>query len=256
MNECPTNHPTLPSLFDPDIPDMPALWAVLEGRHWGKAWVDDAQTPSQCVLRTDACLTFASRSISQAFLSAAIAQARHVGPVWLIRPFETHPDLYGPKPTGVTERLAFSEYDSNSAQLADLRQRVPDGHHIQRIDWALLKRCQWRADMEFFCGSAENFLTNDLGLCMMRGDEIIVEAYASSLGCTHAEIGAVTREPYRGRGYAPVACAHLIAVVEQRGYHAYWSCDNDNGASIRVAEKLGFQQQRPYLVLEYDPISS
>jgi RimJ/RimL family protein N-acetyltransferase len=253
MNDCPTNHPTLPSLFDPDIPDMPALWAVLEGRHRGIAWADDAQTPSQCVLRTDACLTFSSRSISRAFLSSALGQARRVGPVWLIWSSETLPDLRGSKPTGVTKRLAFSEYDPNSTRLADLRRRVPDGHHIRRIDWALLQRCQWRSDMEFFCGSVENFLTNDLGLCMMRGDEIIVEAYASSLGRTHAEIGAVTREPYRGRGYAPVTCAHLIAALEGRGYHAYWSCDSDNTASIRVAEKIGFQQQKPYLVLEYDP---
>lgn len=252
MNACPTDHPTLPSLFDPDIPDMPALWAVLEGRHRGTAWVDDAQTPSQCVLRTDACLTFSSRGISHAFLSAAIAQARSVGAVWLIWPSETLPGLRGSNPTGVTKRLAFSEYDPNSPELADLRQRVPDGYHIRRIDWALLQRCQWRADMEFFCGSVENFLAHNLGLCLMHGDEIIVEAYASSLGRTHGEIGAVTREPYRGRGYAPMICAQLIAALEQRGYHAYWSCDSDNLASIRVAQKLGFQQEKPYLVLEYD----
>jgi RimJ/RimL family protein N-acetyltransferase len=253
MDECPTNHPSLPTLFDPDIPDRPVLWAVLKGRHAGRAWVDDAQAPSQCVLRTDANLTFSSRSVSIAFLDRAIAQARRVGPVWLIWSSDMHPQLHRSKPARVTERLAFSEYDANSPELTDLRQRVPDGYQIRRIDRALLQRCEWRSDMEFFCGSLENFLAHNLGLCMMHGDEIIVEAYASSLGLTHSEIGAVTRKAYRGRGYAPVTCAHLIAALERRGYHAYWSCDSDNVASIRVAQKLGFRHQEPYDVLEYNP---
>ena len=36
MIECPINHPALPGLFDPQIPNNPALWAVLEGRHAGR----------------------------------------------------------------------------------------------------------------------------------------------------------------------------------------------------------------------------
>jgi RimJ/RimL family protein N-acetyltransferase len=85
----------------------------------------------------------------------------------------------------------------------------------------------------------------------MHGDEIVVEAYASSLGRTQAEIGAVTREAHRGRGYAPVACAFLVEILEQCGYRAYWSCDSDNVASIRVAQKLGFRHKQAYKVFEY-----
>ena len=59
-----------------------------------------------------------------------------------------------------------------------------------------------------------------MGLCLMQGNEIIVEAYASSFGHVTAEIGAVTHEAYRGKGYAPITCAYLIEACEQRGYHA------------------------------------
>jgi RimJ/RimL family protein N-acetyltransferase len=86
---------------------------------------------------------------------------------------------------------------------------------------------------------------------MMRGNEIIVESYVSSFGETQADIGAVTREAYRGHGYAPIACAYLIQACEQRGYQAYWSCDAENEASIRVAQKLGVRQERAYQILEY-----
>lgn len=94
-----------------------------------------------------------------------------------------------------------------------------------------------------------------MGLCLMQGDEIIVEAYVSSFGDRTAEIGAVTREAYRGRGYASIACAYLIEACEQRGYQPYWSCDADNLASIQVARKLGFRHEQAYQILEYSPLS-
>ena len=33
MQECPLDHPALPSLFDPKVPDNPVLWSVLKGCH-------------------------------------------------------------------------------------------------------------------------------------------------------------------------------------------------------------------------------
>jgi GNAT superfamily N-acetyltransferase len=256
MHACPTDHPALPLLFDPAVPDNPVLWAVLKGRHAGTAWVDDLHNPSQCVLRTDASLTFASRQIGQAFLEAALAQARRIGSVWLVWSPLMSSQLRAPEASATTKRFEFFDCDPRSRELADLRGRVPDGFEIRPIDRALLERCAWREDMEFFCGSLDNFLVHGLGLCMMHGAEIIVEAYASSLGEMQAEIGAITRAAYRGWGYALIACAHLIQVCDRRGYQPYWSCDVDNLASIRVAQKLGFRQQKAYQILEYSALTS
>ena len=106
--------------------------------------------------------------------------------------------------------------------------------------------------MEFYAGSLENFLRHGIGLCMMKGEEIIVETYASALGKLRAEIGAITMEKYRGRGYASIACSYLIQECEQRGYQAYWSCDADHIASIQAARKLGFRKERAYSIFEYE----
>jgi len=233
------------------IPDHPALWAVLKGRHTGRAVVDDVEHPALCVLRTDATLTYGSRQISQAFLREAMARFQKIGPIWLIWQPAFSPHNFTPQADQIIERLEFYDYDPHAAVLAELRRRLPAGFLIRPIDRQLIERCEWRSDMEFYCGNLDNFLLNGLGLCMMHGGEIIVEAYVSSFGDTQAEIGAVTRAPYRGHGYAPIACAYLIQACEQRGYHAYWSCDTDNLASVRVARKLGFRQERAYQVLEY-----
>ena len=233
------------------IPDHPALWAVLKGRHTGCVIVDDAEHPTQCVLRTDAALTYSSRKIGQAFLHEAIVHFQKVGPIWLIWQPAMSARVVAPQADQIVERLEFYDYDLHSAVLTELRQSLPAGFELRPIDRQLLERCEWRSDMEFYCGSLDNFLVNGLGLCLMQGDEVIVEVYVSSFGDTHAEIGAVTREARRGRGYAPITCAYLIEVCEQRGYHAYWSCDVDNPASARVARKLGFRQEKAYQVLEY-----
>jgi RimJ/RimL family protein N-acetyltransferase len=254
MHHVPGDHAALPRLFDPAIPNKPALWAVLEGRHTGSALVDRAGSPSQCVLRTDAILTYASRRIGQAFLHEAIAHFRQTGSVWLVRPGETPAQPPAPRPARTIPRLEFRDCDPQAPALAGLRRRLPHGFDIRPIDRELLQRCAWRSDMEFYAGSLEGFLRHGMGLALMRGDEIVTEAYASALGAGTAEIGAITWEAHRGRGYAPIACAHLIQACARRGLRAYWSCDAGHQASIRLARKLGFRQEGAYHILEYEPL--
>jgi RimJ/RimL family protein N-acetyltransferase len=227
------------------------LWAVLNGRHAGRAWVDDLADPSQCVVRTDAVLTFVSQESNQRFFDAAIAAARQTRKMWLVWNPALAARLRAPEGAVIGDRLEFDDCDPNSPRLTALRRRLPEGFTLRAIDRELLERCEWRSDMEFFCGSLDNFLTHGIGLCLVRGDDVIVEAYASSLGQTRAEIGAITRKTYRGQGLAPTACAFLIQECERRGYRPIWSCDADNTASIRVAQKLGFQTETAYQVLEY-----
>lgn len=255
MHACSTDHPALQRLFERTLPNNPVLWAVLRGCHAGTAWVDDVHYPTQCLLRTDAVLTFVSPQTGQSFFDAALAHARRTAEVWLVWSPELYPRLRAPEAAGVAARLEFYDCDPRSPELTALRRRLPEGCEIRPIDRDLLAGCEWGPEMAFYCGSLDNFLAHDVGLCLMRGDDIIVEAYASSLGRTQAEIGAITREAYRGRGYAPIACAYLIQILEQRGYRPYWSCDVDNPASIRVAQKLGFRGEKAYQILEYSALS-
>jgi hypothetical protein len=167
MIECPVNHPALPALFDPSVPDHPALWAVLRGCHTGRAMVNNVEYPTQCVLRTDAALTYSSRQIQQAFLHQAIAHLKKVSPIWLIWQPAVSARVVPPQANQIVERLGFYDYDPHSAVLADLRRRLPAGLELVPIDRQLIERCEWRSDMEFYCGSLDNFLANGLGLCMM-----------------------------------------------------------------------------------------
>lgn len=254
MHVVPTNDPVLHRLFEDNLPNSPALWAVLKGVHTGKAVVDLQRNPSQCVLRTDAALTYFSDQTSPTFLDKAIKYFRRAGSVWLVWPPSSTlkpPEIEDAK---VIDRFEFYGYDPSSDGLEKLRKQLPTGHEMRTIRAELLGRCEWRDEMEYYAGSFNNFLKHGIGLCMLHENEIIVEAYASALGKTRAEIGALTHKDFRGRGYAPIACSYLIEVCEWRGYQAYWSCDADHTASIRVAQKLGFQHERAYQIFEYESL--
>ncbi len=251
MYNFPANASILHDLFDPYLPNSSALWAVLKGNYVGEALVDSTSTPSQCVLRTNAALTYYSFQTEQVFLNEAVAHFKEIDQVWLVWPHQT--DLHPPQAdlAEIVSRLEFYGTDADSDTLRNLRRQLPDGFVIRRIDQRLIERCEWCAEMEFYAGSLENFLSHGIGICMLQGNDIVVEAYASSLGKTRAEIGAITHEKFRGHGYAPIACAFLIEACEKLGYQAYWSCDEGHTASIRVARKLGFRYETPYLIYEY-----
>jgi RimJ/RimL family protein N-acetyltransferase len=251
MIECPTDLPALPGLFDPHIPNNPSLWAVFSGRHTGQALVDDLQQPTQCLVHTGALLTYASRQMSQDFLTMAIEQFQRSDPVWLIR---SKADPPAPPADRVAPRLEFYAINPRTPSLSALRASLPEEFEPHPIDQALLERCLWRDDMAFYAGSLEKFFRHGIGMCLMYGDEIIVEAYASALGSPYAEIGAITHEPYRGRGYATITVAFLVEALEKLGFQAYWSCDSDNLASARVARKLGFTIEKSYEIWEYPVI--
>lgn len=253
MIEISVNHPALKRLFDSNVPNSPALWAVLLGRHTGKVVVDSRQKPTQCVLRTDAALTYFSPKTQQAFLDESIEYFRLTGSIWLVWPAPCSLEPPSLEAAHLAHRVAFGDNDQNLDILSGWRQRLPVDFQIHPIDRTTLERCEWRDEMAFYCSSLENFLVNGIGLVMMRGDEIIAEAYASSLGKSRAEIGAITHEIYRGHCYAPIICAYLIEGCRSRGFQAYWSCDIDNPASIRVAQKLCLQQCYTYKIYEYEP---
>ena len=135
MIECPTSHPGLPALFNPFVPNNPSLWAVFLERQAGRALVDSLTNPTQCLLRTEARLTYASYRVSQSFLADAIDYFRHIGIVWLIRSLGDPPAPGGYRSN---PRLEFFDYDPQSPILADYRKRLPASFEVRAIDRNLL----------------------------------------------------------------------------------------------------------------------
>ena len=81
---------------------------------------------------------------------------------------------------------------------------------------------------------------------------LVAIAHTSALTPRHADIGVATLGGWRGRGFATAAAALVAERVQARGRTPVWSTGEDNVASQRVAQKLGFAEvgRRMYVIVE------
>jgi GNAT superfamily N-acetyltransferase len=237
-------------LFDRDMPNSPMIFSTLDGRTPGRAYVDDIDDPTACVVGLDFLnLAFLGGHIEQEWLHKAVARLWEERAILLSWSPQTAKHLEPPFP--VTEVVARYEFFDRLPGQSALPVPVPVGTHLRRVDEALLGRCLWRDLITSAYGTQDRFLQHGMGLCLMSRHEICSEAYAVFFGGGRVEIGAITQEKYRRRGYAHVTCQHLIRLCEARGFATYWSCEQDNVASMATARKLGYQVQRAYQWLYY-----
>ncbi len=234
-------------LFKPDIPNRALLYSVLEGQNKAVVVVDDMENPSSCALRTMAFgFTFFATQDTR-FLAEAITALRQEGGLEVIVPqATTEVEL----PADVDARIQRIEFLDREVVDSDL-PALPSGTQIRPIDDELFERCEWRNEFNGTCNSPEAFCNGAPGICLMRGDDILCEAYAAWWGSGIAEIGAVTAEQHRRQGYGALTCEHLARSCESLGVRTSWTCDDDNAGSVAVARRLGFRAERPYELLVY-----
>lgn len=114
-------------------------------------------------------------------------------------------------------------------------------------------------DPEFSARNADvpaHIFERGLGFVLMHGDLSVAEAFAGTEAEMEAdnviEVGVGTHPDYRTRGYATCVCAHLIRACHQQGYaRTYWNTNAANTASIALARKLGYTDERPYRLLAW-----
>jgi GNAT superfamily N-acetyltransferase len=103
-------------------------------------------------------------------------------------------------------------------------------------------------------GSRDGLLDEGVAAGAVVDDRLVALACTTALTERRADLGIVTREEWRGQGLA-TACAALVADgVHRTGRVPVWSTGEDNHASLRVAQKLGFREvgRRAYLIPAHD----
>ena len=129
------------------------------------------------------------------------------------------------------------------------RSRLPHGATLARIDGALAERVD-RELNEHISANWGDYATFDVfgdGQALLLDGQITCAAYTCGASRRQANVGIVTAEAYRGRGLATLTCSALIDRLTARGLQPTWCCDTINTASGRLAEKLGFVEDTPYL---------
>ncbi len=252
MLELPQTHfDRVTHLFDPAQTNSTMIFSTLAGRTLGRAFVDDLDHPTNCLLVMNfQGMSFTHVTVDQAWLNATVAELR--GQIDFFLNWSPEMAAQLTPPPDYKRSYMGHEFMTYRAQ-GELA--LPPGRRIQRMDAALFDRCTWRDLMLSAFGTPEHFLAHGFGVCVMDGDAICSEAYAVFLGAGKFELGIVTNEQYRRQNNAYLACKALLQLVEATGYLPHWSYFEDNAGSAATARKLGFGDQRDYVWWYYPQVT-
>jgi RimJ/RimL family protein N-acetyltransferase len=241
-------------LFDTSQPLAIRCFAVLDGSIHGQIWTDDPTQPTWAAVQEAAFGTlFLGGQPSARVVHALIANLRQADDVALaLWPDHPYLRLLPPAPDFDGWELEFT----NGALPVDidLSLSVPEGCKLQPIDTMWFERCRYRDYYAAYFGSAERTLAQGFGFCLVRGQELLAEAFAADAALGMIEIGTITGEAYQRQGYGALTCARLIQECNVRGYRTYWNCAKDNQASAGLARRLGYQIEREFRYLVWSPV--
>ena len=116
-------------------------------------------------------------------------------------------------------------------------------------DLELLESMPGAADTSGF-GSLQVLLEEGFVACAIVSGQIVSMAHTYARTAHHADIGVHTLEGWRGRGFATAAASTVARCIQAAGQTPVWSTGQDNWASLRVAQKLGFVEcsRRTYVI--------
>ena len=96
----------------------------------------------------------------------------------------------------------------------------------------------------------EAMLTEGIAAGALVDGNIVAIAHTYAETYLHADIGVSTVEAWRKNGFATAAASLVAQEIQAKGKVPVWSCGEDNIASLRVAQKLGFTEvgRRTYII--------
>ena len=98
--------------------------------------------------------------------------------------------------------------------------------------------------------NARDLLSEGFVACAIVSGSIVATALTSARTDLYGEVGVFTKEEWRRRGFSTAAASIVAQRIQEAGQTAVWSAGEDNAASLRVAEKLGFNEvsRRTYVI--------
>jgi GNAT superfamily N-acetyltransferase len=239
--------PPIKAMLTPDEPAGLRMLGVLDGILPGAIFVDRFPDPTWAVVQEAEYGTiYLGGFIDRQELGDLIDRLRNTGDVLLgMWPEDGRWNLVPPGADYEGQVLDFYERPFGTG-LDDFLVAIPAGCEIRQVDVDLFERSRDRVEHIRSFGSLENTLNNLLGFYLMRDDEILCEALAGPMIRGIREIGVVTYEGHRRKGYGTVTCAYLVQACENTGLQTYWNCNKSNTASAALARSLGYRVEKEY----------
>ncbi|HFI0435906.1 TPA: GNAT family N-acetyltransferase [Streptococcus suis] len=228
------------------------IWTCLEGR-MGQIHVDNTQSPQSV-------LALYGRQSFFGFLAgkpnADLLKICEGKDIILVPQNQAWSDLiegtYGDRIRSFTRYATKKDTSFDLGHLQKLIDALPEEFDLKVIDRNLYDAClveEWSRDLVGNYADVEQFLDLGLGYVILHKEQVVsgASSYASYLGGIEIEVD--TRGDYRGLGLATVCAAQLILACLDRNLYPSW--DAHTLTSLKLAEKMGYQLDKPYQAFEW-----
>lgn len=225
------------------------IQAAFEGKNPARVFVDDADHPTAALMcrSYDFFVAGNTETPLNEFIKAAPAEVFQpfygfaVGDPWKDTLLQLHPQL---------EIIPRVNYRWEGGTVINWRDALPTGVEIYPFDAALAARAEKEFPFaQIFWGSTEAFLQHGFGFCLLEQGEVASIVYACAVSDTEASVGVDTMEKYQQRGYATLVCSAFVEHCLLHNLLPTWDADGFNAASIKLAQKLGLVEKRPFYEL-------
>ena len=142
---------------------------------------------------------------------------------------------------GVIKRALLSHKSLDIEHLKSLREQLPSGYTLERMNLETIRRLDKRSSMHIltFFGSSKEFYERGIAYCIKYNGKVVSMASTFTPFTEVFDIQVDTfEENHRRKGLATVASAALIIHALEYGLTPYWDAENE--ASIHLALKLGY----------------
>lgn len=242
------------------------LAAVLAGNSRARVFVDQRATPTAVCLwdqanngfylagdARNAPFTASLRALLAAEIAPRLRRRRPAFHVRVLAPAwgPLLPALF-PEAAWTQGRYVLLAHPQPGAGAAPAS--LPAGSTLRRVDRAFFDQSSYTnlalvtREVQQMWPCRDRFLTAGYGVAVVTGARVVSLCTTEYVSHDRCGLGVQTIPAARNQGCATHAATAVVHHCHQAGHTPHWTCDVENGASRRVAAKVGFEPVEAYPV--------
>jgi GNAT superfamily N-acetyltransferase len=238
---------------------------VIEGKTPGQVFVDDDSNPTTAFIWDESSKFFLAGHEGNGEFNTALNSliTEEIYPEAIRRKiwgFVLHfyPETWENKIETVLKNKRpmkdYRRYYTLNRVKVDWKKKIRPASSVVRVDDKFLSRTRLKnidkvtSEIKKMWGSIDNFIMNGFGFCLLQGETIACWCLSEFNSGKRCEIGIETDEEHRKRGYATLTASAFLDHCVSNNISPGWHCWESNLSSIRLAEKIGFENPLKYPV--------
>lgn len=225
---------------------FPIIDSVISGSQQGEIYVDDS---AFFILHKSGFGFFGGKKNPQEFFSFVKNNPQIPQYFHLYKAPQEFVDFLGNNPD-FSYKLRARQQLRISAKAPEISETLPQNFKIKKIDPSNFSALEiFKLDLENKFWN-KDFLENSFGFGVFDEKNLPVSlCYAAAISQNIAEIDIATLENHRKSGLATIATKAFIREALNRNMKPNWDCFEENFASLKIAQKLGFSLLQKYQFL-------